>query len=288
MGRYFITAGFVHWLLSKLLGPTTLALASEENCRRKAAIAQDIKLSTLSAILFALSAACFMVFYNQGLTKVYLQWDSHSWGYGAFSYFLILILQDAYFYGVHRLFHQPRLFRWFHQGHHRSRTPTPWTSFAFDPLEAMIQASFLLAIALVIPLHIGVLITLLLTMTVWALGNHLGLAVVPPSAMSRWWGSWCIGSAHHLVHHRRYTRHYGLYFTLWDRVFGTQDDAYEVRRRSISWKSSSPTPALRPEARPEASEPLKAWHQDGLTEPAISPIAAACSSGSVNHRTVNR
>ncbi|MEM9809049.1 MAG: sterol desaturase family protein, partial [Cyanobacteria bacterium P01_D01_bin.56] len=76
----------------------------------------------------------------------------------------------------------------------------------------------------------GVLVAILLTMTVWSMGNHLGLQVVPFSRISRWWGHWCIGSVYHLVHHRRFTRYYGLYFTFWDRLLGTQSSAYETNR----------------------------------------------------------
>jgi sterol desaturase/sphingolipid hydroxylase (fatty acid hydroxylase superfamily) len=40
-------------------------------------------------------------------------------------------------------------------------------------------------------------------------------------------GRWFIGPAHHSVHHRKYTVHYGLYFTFWDKLLGTQDPDYE-------------------------------------------------------------
>ncbi|MEO0457323.1 MAG: sterol desaturase family protein [Cyanobacteria bacterium P01_A01_bin.114] len=234
IGRYFITAGGIYWLLQVILNKRFLSSQFKDIHQRRAAIAADIKLSTGSAIFFALSAACFMSCYSRGFTRVYTDWEIQDLGYLAFSYVVVLLLQDTYFYFVHRLFHLPMLFKWFHQGHHQSKTPTPWTSFAFDPLEAAIQASFLFCITLVIPLHFWVLILLLLTMTVWAVGNHLGVQVVPSSRVSRWWGQWCIGSGHHLVHHRRYTRHYGLYFTFWDRLLGTQDAGYELKRLKSS------------------------------------------------------
>lgn len=230
MGRYLITAGGTHWLLYSVLGKQLPRSWFGDRQQAWGAILEDIKLSTLSSIIFALSAACFMACYNWGFTQVYTQWEIQDLGYLTFSYVAVLLLQDTYFYFLHRLFHLPLLFKWFHQGHHKSITPTPWTSFAFDPLEAAIQASFLVCITLVIPLHIGVLIALLMTMTVWAVGNHLGFQVVPYSRLSCWWGKWCIGSAHHLIHHYRCTRHYGLYFTFWDKFLGTQDASYEARR----------------------------------------------------------
>lgn len=174
-----------------------------------------------------------MAMYDSGLTKVYLQWEAGDLGYIALSYVIVLILQDTYFYFSHRLLHHPLLFKSFHEGHHHSRPPTPWTFFALEPVEAISQIGFLLALTLVIPLNLGVLVAVLVTMTVWSTGNHLGLQVVPRTRSSSWWGQWLIGSSHHLVHHQRYSRHYGLYFTLWDKVLGTQDERYEAKRRSL-------------------------------------------------------
>ncbi|MGF1523279.1 MAG: sterol desaturase family protein [Leptolyngbyaceae cyanobacterium] len=229
---YFITASSLYWLLYWVKGDkfAVSEVDSQPQHERRQAIAKDIKLSVLSVLFFALGAACFMACYKQGITRVYTQWGLQDLGYITFSYLLVLWLQDTYFYFTHRLFHQPLLFKWFHQGHHLSKPPTPWTFFALEPVEAATQATFLLGITFVIPLHLGVLVAILITMTVWATGNHLGLQVVPFSQTSRWWGRWLIGSTHHLVHHRRYTQHYGLYFTFWDKLLGTQSDRYEAKR----------------------------------------------------------
>lgn len=227
MGSYFLTASSTCWLLlsKKNLQDNDVSFVTKN-------IESDIRLSIISAICFGLGAACFMAIYNLGLTKVYLQWEARDLGYIAFSYVAVLILQDAYFYFVHRLLHLPFLFKHFHEGHHHSKPPTPWTFFALEPVEAMSQIGFLLCLTLLIPLNLGVLVAVLVTMTVWSTGNHMGLQVVPLTRSSRWWGQWFIGSSHHLIHHQRYSRHYGLYFTFWDKVLGTQDQRYELNRRS--------------------------------------------------------
>lgn len=233
MAGYFATASGCYWLLYSPQRQQSSSL--KNNQKRLRTIAADIKLSVLSVVLFALGAASFMTCYNRGLTQVYTHWQIKDLGYILFSYGLVLLLQDTYFYFTHRLFHLPWLFQWTHHGHHQSRPPTPWTFFALDPMEAATQASFLFGITFILPLHLGVLVAVLVTMTVWSTGNHLGLQVVPFSRISRWWGHWCIGSAYHLVHHRRFTQHYGLYFTFWDRLLGTQSAKYETRRlRSAS------------------------------------------------------
>jgi Delta7-sterol 5-desaturase len=133
------------------------------------------------------------------------------------------------------LFHHPRLFCWFHQGHHRSHNPTPWTSFAFDPPEAVVQSLFLIAIVSILPLHLITVIALLITMTVWAVVNHLGLDLFSPAFPHHWLGRWFIGPAHHSIHHHRYRLHYGLYFTFWDKLLGTNDPSYD---RNLAAQSS--------------------------------------------------
>jgi sterol desaturase/sphingolipid hydroxylase (fatty acid hydroxylase superfamily) len=63
-------------------------------------------------------------------------------------------------------------------------------------------------------------------MSVWAVINHLGLERLPLSFPHGWLGRWCIGPAHHALHHRNPCVHYGLFFTFWDRWLGTEHPGY--------------------------------------------------------------
>ncbi|MGQ4649561.1 sterol desaturase family protein [Lyngbya aestuarii] len=165
--------------------------------------------------------------YHGGLTLLYLDPYQYGLWYLGVSFIAVLLLQDAYFYLIHRLFHNRLFYKWMHYGHHRSGDSTPWTSFAFDPPEAFIQAVFFIGVVFIIPIHFITLLAVLLTMTIWAVWNHLGFEIFPSSFSRHWLGRWLIGPTHHAIHHRRYTVHYGLYFTFWDKLFGTQDPNYE-------------------------------------------------------------
>jgi sterol desaturase/sphingolipid hydroxylase (fatty acid hydroxylase superfamily) len=186
-----------------------------------------LELSVLSAVVFALCAALMMSEYGMGVTRLYTDPRQYGLWYLGVSFVAVLILQDTYFYFMHRMFHHPLLLRWLHQGHHRSGDPTPWTSFAFDLPEALIQAIFFVSVIFVVPIHFITLIAVLLTMTVWSVLNHLGFELFPSSFPRHWLGQWFIGSTHHSIHHRKYTVHYGLYFTFWDKMLGTDDPNYE-------------------------------------------------------------
>jgi len=221
-------AGGAYWLFYKPFKQPVSDLEQKHPLPTWQAIQHDINLSVMSAGVFAIAAALIMTAYSLGLTRLYSEPQQYGLWYLGLSYVVVLILQDAYFYFTHRLFHHPTLFLWLHQGHHRSRYPTPWTSFAFDPLEAIVQALFLIAIAFVIPLHFITLIAVLTTMTIWAIVNHLGIDRLPLSFPHHWLGKWFIGPAHHSIHHCKYTKHYGLYFTFWDILLNTQDPNYNA------------------------------------------------------------
>jgi Delta7-sterol 5-desaturase len=215
--RYFLIAGSTHLIFYPFRQDTST----------QRSILQDIQLSLVTSIVFALCAAGIMSAYESGLTRLYADVGAYPLWYLGLSYVGVLMIQDTYFYFVHRLFHHPVLFAHWHQGHHRSHPATPWTAFAFDPLEAIVQSMFLLAIVFVMPLHFITVIAVLTTMTIWAVVNHLGVDRLPLSFPHHWFGRWFIGPAHHTIHHKKYGRHYGLYFTFWDRYLGSNDPHYE-------------------------------------------------------------
>lgn len=225
LGRYLLIAGGLYWLFYSLLAERLTRRRVQHWPTWKKSIRSDIGLSTASASVFALSASWLTSAPVLIHTRLYTDVSQYGFFYLIFSFFLILILQDTGFYFCHRFFHQPWLFRWVHRGHHRSQSPTPWTSFAFDLPEAVMQALLIIGIVFVVPVHIGTLLAALVTMTLWSVFNHLGFSLFPDSGVSQWLAQWLIGPQHHMIHHRRYSLHYGLYFTFWDRLLGTQIEA---------------------------------------------------------------
>jgi sterol desaturase/sphingolipid hydroxylase (fatty acid hydroxylase superfamily) len=224
--RYFVVAGGAYLLFY----PPFCRFAGRRlrlKPPQAASMVQDAKLAVLSTLFFATAAAVVVQSYDQGMTRLYTDLSQCGYWYAAASFGAVLILQDAYFYFIHRALHQPILFQYLHAGHHRSGDPTPWTSFAFDPAEACLQAVFLAGVTFIIPLNFFILIALLLTMTLWTVINHLGFELFPASFPQHWLSKWLIGSTHHSIHHRKYRVHYGLYFTVWDKLLGTDDPAYE-------------------------------------------------------------
>jgi sterol desaturase/sphingolipid hydroxylase (fatty acid hydroxylase superfamily) len=227
LARYFLIAGGAYLFFYSFWKRSPAADDPSCSVPPWKSIQKDIKLSVFSAIIFSLISAFILSQWGWQVTRLYSHPDQYGLWYLGVSYGIALILQDTYFYFTHRLFHRRSLFRWFHQGHHQFCPPTPLTSFAFDPLEAIAQCLFLVGIVFLIPLHFITLIAVLMTMTIWSVVNHLGLERLPQSFPHHWFGRWFIGPAHHSSHHLNYTVNYGLYFTFWDKILDTQDPDYE-------------------------------------------------------------
>ena len=212
--RYFLVAGGAYWLFyssNELLA---------KDIKKRQLIKKDITLSIAATTASALCAALVMTVYDSGSTLLYSSLDRHGTAYLFISFIGVILLQDTCYYFLHRGFHHHLVYNWLHRGHHRSKEPTPWTSFALDFPEALIQGLFLVAIIFIVPLHFAVLAVWLITMTIWSLVTHLGFELFP-NFPNHWLGKWLISSNHHSLHHRQYTKHYGLYFTFWDRLLGT-------------------------------------------------------------------
>lgn len=218
--RYFLVAGGAYLLFYSSPKQSLMKQPLKIKSPSLKFIKQDIALSVIATLALSICAALVMTIYHSGATRLYKSIGDYGTWYLIASFLGVILLQDTCFYFFHRLFHHPLLFDWLHRGHHGSKNPTPWTSFALDFPEALIQGLFLVVVVFIIPLHFFVLALLLITMTVWALVNHLGFELFP-GFPDHWLGKWLISSDHHSLHHRDYARHYGLYFTFWDRLLGT-------------------------------------------------------------------
>jgi lathosterol oxidase len=219
--RYLGVAGLAYWLVWGRKGAAAGRQLNRDRPRR-AVIRHELMLSLLSSWIYALPAAIvFETWWRGHGTMIYTDVGRYGVAWLFVSGALYLLIQDAYYYWLHRLMHRPALFRWTHAGHHRSRQPTPFASFAFDGAEAALNAWVLPALTFVIPIHPAVILTLLTIATIAAVLNHAGAEVLPD-----WWvsgpvGRWIISASHHSLHHNHYGRNFGLYFRFWDLAMGT-------------------------------------------------------------------
>lgn len=219
--RYFMIAGAAFWLTRRWGKEKWISKKIQEREPHPQIIRREILWSIASSLIFAASGVVGLWAYQHGYIEVYTDPQKYGLWYLPFSFGVLMFLHDAYFYWMHRAVHHPRWFKLVHQVHHDSITPTPFAAFSFHPLEAILEAFILPALLWMIPVHLAVLGTFLLTMTLLGVINHLGFEFYSKDFDQKRWTSWLISATNHDLHHQRFRGNYGLYFTWWDRWMNT-------------------------------------------------------------------
>lgn len=224
-GRYLIAAtvmAVIVWVLKKTVWAYRQIqprLAQSADYRR------EFIASLRTCFIFSLSG----IFIGYGIEAGILHNVQLSFGLWAdlAVFAAIIIVHDAYFYWSHRMMHDPKLFKTFHRLHHRSVTPTPFAAYAFSTPEALVMTAFMPLWLFFVPTSGTVIFAFLMFMIIRNVMGHAGLELMP-----RWWLNtpltrWINTTTHHDLHHSgRFNRNYGLYFTFWDKLCGTEHESY--------------------------------------------------------------
>ena len=80
---------------------------------------------------------------------------------------------------------------------------------------------------LIVPIHPTVFIFHLTFMTITAVSNHLGFELLPKSSRFLGFPKYFISATHHAQHHKYFNYNYGLYFSFWDRIMGTNHEKFD-------------------------------------------------------------
>ena len=133
----------------------------------------------------------------------------------------LFLWNELHFYACHRLLHT-RPLRRFHAAHHRSHVPTPFSTYAFHPVEALLLGSVPLLPMLLHDFGFQALLCLpVLSILLNALGhaNYEFTRTAPARGLLG-------ASRRHALHHARYHGNYGFLLPVFDRIAGSElDDA---------------------------------------------------------------
>ena len=167
-----------------------------------------------------------LVWYRWRIVLLYPNLNERGWLYLVVSLPVVILVHDAYFYWTHRMMHHRALYRYFHVTHHKSRAPSSWAAYGFDPSEAVVQSLYLPLFTLAMPLHYAVYGIFLLHMLGRNVLGHCGYEILPRRLKDNRL-LWCFTTTtHHDLHHSHQKWNYGLYFTWWDRWMGTEYPLY--------------------------------------------------------------
>ncbi len=161
-----------------------------------------------------------------GYTKIFTNFSEHSPFLGFGGFFILLILDDTWFYWCHRLLHHPAIYKYIHFEHHKSVDVNPFTSMSFHFLEPFLLTLWIFPVAFFLPTYAPVLGLVQLWGLLENIKSHLGYEFYP-TKFNKTWLRFLTTSTHHNMHHNHFNGNYGIHFRLWDRLLGTEFKEYE-------------------------------------------------------------
>ncbi len=164
--------------------------------------------------------------YSRGLTRLQTDAPTSGWAGIVATTVVLLILNDAWFYGWHRLLHHPRVFRYIHAVHHKSVDVNPFSSYSLHPLEALVMSAWVIPAVMFVPLHLSVLGAMQGLGLANNVMSHLGFEFLPRWLLRVPLLRWLNTATFHSLHHTQLNGNYGLQFRWWDRLFGTEVEGY--------------------------------------------------------------
>jgi sterol desaturase/sphingolipid hydroxylase (fatty acid hydroxylase superfamily) len=198
---YFGFGGFAFLLFYFLMKEKWISKKIQKRFPTNPYLWFEIKYSILSTIIFGCTAAWIVWADNHGWTKMYNNISDYGIPYFIFSVIAMIFMHDTYFYWGHRFMHLKKIYPIVHQVHHHSINPSPWATFAFHPLEGIIEAAIVPIMVMIIPTHILAVAIFFVFMTFMNVLGHLGYEIYPAGFTKNKWFAWNNTSTHHNMHH---------------------------------------------------------------------------------------
>jgi len=243
--RYFIAASSAYLLFWVIFKSRWQHRMVQQKWPKNSRKWSEFKYSMSTVVIFSLVGFSIIQLKLRGYTLLYDDISAYGWGWFVASVGIMFVAHDAYYYWVHRWMHHPRVFKYVHLVHHKSTNPSPWAAYSFHPIEALLEALIYIIFVFSMPLHGLALMIFLISMIIRNVVSHLGMEILPKWFIRSKWLNWMTTTTHHDLHHKNFDTNYGVYFTWWDRWFGTEDKAYvetfeEVTSRARTDRSTAP------------------------------------------------
>ncbi len=210
----------------------SLKIDEKENLPTK----KEYTFTFLNLGVFTLIGALMDYAQKNGLLKmesIYAEGEPN-WWFLIVSVFICLGIHDIYFYLTHRILHVPFLYKMVHSIHHKSTNPNPWTAFSFHPLEGVIQIGIVPLLAFILPIPEMGLIIFTLIMSLLSVYGHCGYEL----RAEKWKGFEIFNTAlHHQQHHQLVRYNFGIYLSIWDKLFGTFSPTYDKSLKRLIIKN---------------------------------------------------
>ena len=234
--RYLLAAGSVFLITWVMLKGVLVARRIRKALPprlRNIQILREIRNSGLTIVVFVFANALVNEMlegvFGGPVYKIYQDVDTYGWAYLAFSVLLWSMALETWFYWTHRFMHHRWFYKVFHLEHHRSHKTTPFTAYSFAPPEAVLVFLFVPIFFCLVPMHDIAFVSAMMIQIFRNAIAHCGYEIFP-----RGWARHPVLGlfatvTHHDMHHEKGTGNFGFYFTIWDRLMGTEHPDYLER-----------------------------------------------------------
>ena len=182
----------------------------------------------LTLFLIPLFSLPFLwVFYRFGIFQI--RFDLQDIGWMALQLVAMVLIHDTYFYWCHRLLHTKPFWK-IHGIHHQAKSPTLLSSHVVHYVETFINYSFVVWFALGMGLLFGriyylpVMVFSVFTIA-WNIYGHGRKNVFSEKVTKSRIGRHIVWPSYHLEHHQKGHGNFEFFFTFWDELCGTKNDA---------------------------------------------------------------
>lgn len=220
---YFVPVVFFYYFLYVRNKEKWLPLKIQKKQPGSVQIEVELKLSLIAVAFFSLTVLFMYEASKRNYTQVYYDIHEYSWWYFGVSFLLNVFANDSIFYWMHRFMHLKWVFPYVHLGHHRFKTPTPFGTLAFDPLETVLHGVTYLLLICIIPVHPIMFCAFHVYNQLLNVAGHCGYEIMPEKIRRHWFFKWQNTTTNHDTHHKKFNCNYGNYFVVWDMLMNTLD-----------------------------------------------------------------
>ena len=224
--RYFLIAGIPFLIFYRLYPNSFVANKIQTRWAKNKDFLREVRHSMVTTLIIVAVAFAILFSPLREWTSFYTELSDFPLWWIPLSVVIALVLHDSYFYWLHRVMHHPILYSKVHLVHHKSTNPSPFTSYSFHFLEAVLEAMIAPIVLFLLPMH--PLSLLLFTVTAFSINvyGHLGFEIAPKWFRNSIFFEFVNTSVHHNLHHEKFKGNYGLYFRIWDRLMNTENPDY--------------------------------------------------------------
>ena len=210
----YVSTGLLNELLIRLMPHIRYGKKLDPRPHGVGQLRRELGLSAISVLIFGVGSVLPWGLLQLGWARLAI---NPSWWRIVLEVLVLVTWNEVHFYTNHWLLHTPWLKR-FHLPHHLSVVPSPWSTYSFHPVEAMLLGNVPILPMLLHDFSIEALLILPVFSIVFNNVGHSNYDFLPDADRDRWWLN---AARRHHLHHACFHGNYGFMFPFMDRLCGT-------------------------------------------------------------------